>query len=330
MNFTDLFVRRPVLALVISTLILMLGVIAITQLPIRQYPMLESSTITVTTNYPGASAELMQGFVTQPIAQAVSSVEGIDYLTSSSVQGSSTVTVRMELNRDSTQALTEVMAKVNQVRYKLPEGAFDPVIERSAGDSSAVAYVGFASESVPAPALTDYLARVVQPMFSTIDGVAKVETFGGQQLAMRLWIDPAKLAARGLTAADVADAVRRNNYQAAPGKVKGQFVVSNISVNPDLTSVAEFRDMVITKGLPPGVGNRPRCTAGTPSMLALVSLAAAPSSTVPISFSRISAPPSSLPLAITISRNCATLVRSVLTLIFETTNCPFILPGAAW
>lgn len=248
MKFTDLFVRRPVLALVISTLILMLGVIAILQLPIRQYPMLESSTITVTTNYPGASAELMQGFVTQPIAQAVSSVEGIDYLTSSSVQGSSTVTVRMELNRDSTQALTEVMAKVNQVRYKLPEGAFDPVIERAAGDSSAVAYVGFASESVSAPALTDYLARVVQPMFATIDGVAKVDVYGGQQLAMRLWIDPAKLAARSLTAADVADAVRRNNYQAAPGKVKGQFVVSNISVNTDLTSVAEFRDMVITKG----------------------------------------------------------------------------------
>ncbi len=146
MKFTDLFVRRPVLALVISTLILMLGVIAllqlpirqypvistlilmlgviaILQLPIRQYPMLESSTITVTTNYPGASAELMQGFVTQPIAQAVSSVEGIDYLTSSSVQGSSTVTVRMELNRDSTQALTEVMAKVNQVRYKLADRA---------------------------------------------------------------------------------------------------------------------------------------------------------------------------------------------------------------
>ena len=248
MKFTDLFVRRPVLALVISTLILMLGVIAILQLPIRQYPMLESSTITVKTTYPGASAELMQGFVTQPIAQAVSSVEGIDYLTSSSVQGSSTVTVRMELNRDSTQALTEVMAKVNQVRYKLPEGAFDPVIERAAGDSSAVAYVGFASESVSAPALTDYLARMVQPMFATIDGVAKVDVYGGQQLAMRLWIDPAKLAARGLTAADVADAVRRNNYQAAPGKVKGQFVVSNISVNTDLTSVAQFRDMVVKKG----------------------------------------------------------------------------------
>ncbi|MBB5609605.1 MULTISPECIES: MexW/MexI family multidrug efflux RND transporter permease subunit [unclassified Janthinobacterium] len=248
MKFTDLFVRRPVLALVISALILMLGLFAIKQLPIREYPLLESSTITISTTYPGASAELMQGFVTQPIAQAVSSVEGIDYLTSSSVQGSSNVTVRMELNRDSTQALTEVMAKVNQIRYKLPEGAFDPVIERSAGDTSAVAYVGFASDSVPAAQLTDYLARVVQPMFSTIDGVAKITVFGGQQLAMRLWIDPARLAARGLTASDVADAVRRNNYQAAPGKIKGQFVVSNISINTDLVSVAEFRDMVIRKG----------------------------------------------------------------------------------
>ena len=245
MNFTDLFVRRPVLALVISSLIVMLGVLAIKQLPVRQYPMLETSTITIATRYPGASADLMQGFVTQPIAQAVSSVEGIDYLTSSSVQGASLVTVRMELNRDSTQALTEVMAKVNQVRYKLPEGAFDPVIERSAGDSTAVAYVGFASDTVSAAQLTDYLARVVQPMFATIDGVAKVDTFGGQQLAMRLWLDPAKLAARGLTASDVASAVRRNNYQAAPGKIKGQFVVSNISVNTDLTSVAQFREMVI-------------------------------------------------------------------------------------
>src|SRR5471032_207929 len=248
MKFTDLFVRRPVLALVISALILMLGLFAIKQLPIREYPLLESSTITIATTYPGASAELMQGFVTQPIAQAVSSVEGIDYLTSSSVQGSSNVTVRMELNRDSTQALTEVMAKVNQIRYKLPEGAFDPVIERSAGDTSAVAYVGFSSDSVPAAQLTDYLARVVQPMFSTIDGVAKITVFGGQQLAMRLWIDPARLAARGLTASDVADAVRRNNYQAAPGKIKGQFVVSNISIDTDLVSVAEFRDMVIRKG----------------------------------------------------------------------------------
>ncbi|GJK49134.1 resistance-nodulation-cell division efflux transporter [Serratia marcescens] len=245
MTFTDLFVRRPVLALVVSTLILLFGALALSQLPIRQYPLLENSTITISTDYPGASSELMQGFVTQPIAQAVSSVEGVDYLSSSSVQGRSVVTVRMALNRDSTQALTEVMAKVNQVRYKLPEQAYDPVIERSAGEATAVAYVGFSSKTLSTPVLSEYLTRVVEPMFTTIDGVAKVEVFGGQKMAMRLWLDSDRLAGRGLTAADVADAVRRNNYQAAPGKVKGQYVVANVRVNTDLTSVEEFRNLVV-------------------------------------------------------------------------------------
>ncbi|MGS4430861.1 MexW/MexI family multidrug efflux RND transporter permease subunit [Serratia marcescens] len=245
MTFTDLFVRRPVLALVVSTLILLFGALALSQLPIRQYPLLENSTITISTDYPGASSELMQGFVTQPIAQAVSSVEGVDYLSSSSVQGRSVVTVRMALNRDSTQALTEVMAKVNQVRYKLPEQAYDPVIERSAGEATAVAYVGFSSKTLSTPALSEYLTRVVEPMFTTINGVAKVEVFGGQKMAMRLWLDSDRLAGRGLTAADVADAVRRNNYQAAPGKVKGQYVVANVRVNTDLTSVEEFRNLVV-------------------------------------------------------------------------------------
>lgn len=148
MKFTDLFVKRPVLALVVSTLILLAGLFSLNKLPIRQYPLLETSTISINTEYPGASAELMQGFVTQPIAQAVSSVEGINYLSSSTVQGRSAVTLRMQLNRDSTQALTEVMAKVNQVRYKLPEQAFDPVIERSSGESTDVAYIGFSSEQL--------------------------------------------------------------------------------------------------------------------------------------------------------------------------------------
>ncbi|MEQ1974726.1 MexW/MexI family multidrug efflux RND transporter permease subunit [Xenorhabdus sp. SGI240] len=245
MTFTDLFVRRPVLALVVSTLILLLGVFAVSKLNIRQYPQLESSTITITTTYPGASADLMQGFVTQPIAQAVSSVEGVDYLSSSSVQGRSVVTVRMELNRNSTQALAQVMAKVNQVRYKLPKEAYDPVIELSSGESTAVAYVGFSSDTLSASALTDYLSRVVEPMYSSIEGVSKIEIFGGQKLSMRLWLDVDKLAGRGLTAADVAAAVRQNNYQAAPGKVKGEFVISNIHVNTDLTSIEDFRDLVI-------------------------------------------------------------------------------------
>lgn len=245
MKFTDIFVRRPVLALVVSTLILLLGAFAFSKLPVRQYPMLQNSTITIATDYPGASSELMQGFVTQPITQAVSSVEGVDYISSSSVQGKSLVTVRMELNRDPTQALTQVMAKVNQVRYKLPEQAYDPVIELSSGESTAVAYVGFSSEQLSIPELTDYLSRVVEPMFSSINGVAKVQVFGGQQLAMRLWLDTDKLAGRNLTASDVANAVRRNNYQAAPGKVEGEFVIANVYVNTDLTNVEEFKDMVI-------------------------------------------------------------------------------------
>ncbi|HDF2329345.1 TPA: MexW/MexI family multidrug efflux RND transporter permease subunit [Morganella morganii] len=245
MTFTDIFVRRPVLALVVSALIVLLGLFALSKLPVRQYPMLQSSAITITTSYPGASAELIQGFVTQPIAQSVSSVEGGDYLTSSSVQGQSTVTVRMELNRDPTAALAQAMAKVNQVRYKLPEQAYDPVIELSSGESTAVAYIGFSGGDIGLPALTDYLSRVVEPQFSAIEGVSKVQVFGGQTLAMRLWLDAERLAGRGLTAADVADAVRRNNYQAAPGKVKGEFVIANVYVNTDLTSVDEFRDMVI-------------------------------------------------------------------------------------
>ena len=245
MTFTDIFVRHPVLALVVSALIVLLGLFALSKLPIRQYPMLQSSAITITTSYPGASAELIQGFVTQPIAQSVSSVEGVDYLTSSSVQGQSTVTVRMELNRDPTAALAQAMAKVNQVRYKLPEQAYDPVIELSSGESTAVAYIGFSGGDIGLPALTDYLSRVVEPQFSAIEGVSKVQVFGGQTLAMRLWLDAERLAGRGLTAADVADAVRRNNYQAAPGKVKGEFVIANVYVNTDLTSVDEFRDMVI-------------------------------------------------------------------------------------
>ncbi|MCH7315605.1 MexW/MexI family multidrug efflux RND transporter permease subunit [Acinetobacter sp. ANC 3882] len=245
MKFTDLFVKRPVLALVVSTLILLAGLFSLNKLPIRQYPLLESSTINISTEYPGASAELMQGFVTQPIAQAVSSVEGIDYLSSSSVQGRSSITLRMQLNRDSTQALTEVMAKVNQVRYKLPEQAFDPVIERSSGESTDVAYIGFSSEQLSMPELTDYLSRVVEPMLSNIDGVAKVQTYGSQSLAMRIWLDADRLASRGVTAADVANAIRQNNYQAAPGQVKGELVVSNVNVSTNLTSIQDFKNLVI-------------------------------------------------------------------------------------
>jgi multidrug efflux pump len=247
MTFTDLFVRRPVLALVVSTLILLLGIKALSGLPVRQYPLTESTTITITTQYPGASPELMQGFVTQPIAQSVATVEGIDYLSSSSTQGRSVITVRMKLNADSNKAMTEVMAKVNEVKYRLPQDVYDPVLVKSAGEATAVAYVGFASTTLSLAALTDYLSRVVQAQLSSIDGVASVELYGGQKLAMRVWLDPNRMAARGISAGELAEALRDNNVQAAPGQAKGLYVVSNIQVNTDLVNVAEFRDLVVKR-----------------------------------------------------------------------------------
>ncbi|MGE7992196.1 MexW/MexI family multidrug efflux RND transporter permease subunit [Pseudomonas sp. NPDC089554] len=246
MKFTDTFVRRPVLALMVSLMIVLAGLKAYLDLPVRQYPLLESPLISVTTDYPGAPAELMQGFVTQPISQSLASVEGVDYVSSSSVQGRSQINLRMALNQDSAKALGDVIAKVNQVKYRLPEQAYDPVIERSAGDATAVAYVGFSSDAMSASALSDYLSRVVQPLFSSIEGVAKVETFGGQRLAMRLWLDPQRMAGHGISAAEVERAILANNFQAAPGQIKGQYVISSIQVNTDLVSLDEFRNMVVS------------------------------------------------------------------------------------
>ena len=167
MKFTDIFVRRPVLAAVVSLLILLIGLRAFFELPVRQYPELKNTVITVTTSYPGASAELMQGFITTPIAQAVASAEGIDYMTASSMQGQSTVKAFIQLNWDPNVAMTDVMAKVQQVKYQIPQEANDPVILKSTGDTTAVMYMGFSSPELTGPAITDYLTRVVQPLLAT-------------------------------------------------------------------------------------------------------------------------------------------------------------------
>lgn len=244
MTFTDIFIRRPVLSLVVSSVILMLGVRALASLPVRQYPLTENTTITITTLFPGAPPELMQGFITQPIAEAVSTIENIDYLSSTSIAGKSVVSVRMKLNADSNTALTQVMARTNQVKHKLPQGIYDPVIATSSGDA-AVAYVGFANPKMSIPALTDYLSRVVQPQLASIDGVASAALIGGQQLAMRIWLDPQRMAARGVSAGEIAAALLRNNVQATPGQVKGPFVAANITVNTNLTRIADFQALVV-------------------------------------------------------------------------------------
>src|SRR5208282_249894 len=245
MSFTDIFIRRPVLALVVSLLILLIGLRAMLGLPIRQYPKLSNTTITVTTIYPGAAPDLIQGFITTPLAQAIATADGVDYLTSSSVQGTSTITAYIQLDFDPDRALTEVMAKVQQVRYLIPTGAEDPIIVKATGQTTAVMYIGFSSVELSSAAISDYLTRVVQPLLVTVPGVASADILGGQTFAMRLWLDPARMAAHGISADDVAAAIRANNYQSAPGQAKGFFTVANVNADTGLADIGQFKKMVV-------------------------------------------------------------------------------------
>ncbi|MES2601283.1 MAG: MexW/MexI family multidrug efflux RND transporter permease subunit [Pseudomonadota bacterium] len=245
MAFTDIFIKRPVLSLVVSLLILLIGFQAATHLGIRQYPKLSNTVVTITTSYPGASPDLMQGFITQPIEQAVASAEGVDYITSSSVQGLSTITVYVKLNVDPNSALTEVSSKVSSVRYLIPRESNDPVITKSTGQTTAVMYLGFASDELSGPQISDYLARVVQPILATVDGVASADILGAQTLATRIWLDPARMAGRNVSPDDVQAAIRANNFQAAAGQTKGYFIVSNVTTNTDLTSIDQFKRMTV-------------------------------------------------------------------------------------
>src|ERR1700754_1159720 len=245
MALTDIFIKRPVLSVVVSLLILLIGLRAASVLPIRQYQKLSTTVINVTTVYPGASANLIQGFITTPIEQAVASAEGVDYITSSSVQGTSTIQVFIKLNFDPNQALTEVLAKVNQVKYLIPKAANDPVIVKSTGQTTAVMYLGFSSDELGGPAISDYLTRVVQPLLSTVDGVASADILGGQTFAMRIWLDPVRMAGRGGSATDIQAAIPANNSQAAAGQTKGYFIVSNVTTNTDLNNVQQFKRMTV-------------------------------------------------------------------------------------
>jgi len=242
---TELFIKRPVLSIVVSFLILLIGLRAATLLPIRQYPKLSSTVINITTSYPGASADMIQGFITTPLEQAVASAEGVDYITSSSVLGTSTIQVHVKLNFSSNEALTEVLSKVNSVKYLIPKESNDPVVTKSTGQATAVMFLAFSSEEIAASAISDYLSRVVQPVISTVDGVATAEMLGGQSFAMRLWLDPAKMAGHGVSPAEVSAAIAANNFQAAVGQTKGYFTISDVTANTDLRSVDDFKRMVV-------------------------------------------------------------------------------------
>src|SRR3979490_3242560 len=221
MSLTDIFIKRPVLSVVVSLLILLLGLRAATVLPIRQYPKLSNTVVNITTVYPGASADLIQGFITTPIEQAVASAEGVDYMTSSSVLGTSTIQVYIKLNFAPNQALTEVLAKVNSVKYLIPKESNDPIVTKTTGQTTAAMYLGFSSQVLSGSGTAGYLARVVQPVLATVDGVASADILGGQTFAMRLWLDPVRMAGRNVSPADVNVGIAPNNFQAPAGHAKG-------------------------------------------------------------------------------------------------------------
>lgn len=241
----DIFIKRPVLASVISLLILLIGLKSLLTLQIRQFPELFNTVITVTTTYPGADADLMQGFITDPIQKAVATADGIDYLTSQSQTGSSTVSVYVRLNEDPDAAMTAVTAKVNQTRSLLPRGINDPVIEKTTGDTFDAMYLAFSSTVMSPGQITDYVSRVIQPNLSTVPGVANPELLGSQKFAMRIWLDPTKMAIFNLSATDVNAALLANNYQAAAGSTKGYFDVVETTARTDLRDEESFRDLVV-------------------------------------------------------------------------------------
>ncbi len=246
-SFTDLFIRHPVLAVVVNLAIVLVGWRALASLPVQQYPNVQSSSVVINTVYYGASAEAVRGFLTTPIERAVSAISGIDYLESTSRAGISTVTIHLKLNQNSTAALAEVTARLQQVRSELPAEAEPPQVEVQRADRPyASFYLSFSSKQRDIPAITDWLSRTLQPQLATIAGVQRTDIVGGRAIAMRVWIDPDRLAAHNLSPGDVFAALRRNNYLAAVGQTKGNLVQVSLLANTDLRSTTEFENLIVT------------------------------------------------------------------------------------
>ncbi len=244
-GFTDLFIRRPVLASVVSLMILLLGLRAVMSLEVRQFPKTENTIVTVRTPYPGANSELVKGFITTPLQQAIAEADGIDYITSSSKQGMSTIEVYMKLNYDAHAAVAEIQAKVASQRNVLPEQADDPIIESVTGDPTALMYIAFYSTSMSRQQIADYLLRVVRPQLQAIPGVAKAQIFGNQAFAMRIWLDPIRMTALNVTASDVRKVLESNNYLVGPGATKGQYVGIDLTTTTDISKVEDFNNLVV-------------------------------------------------------------------------------------
>src|SRR6476619_4703973 len=246
MRFTDLFIKRPVLAIVVNLVILIAGLQSIRALSVRQYPRSDIAVIRVATVYVGANADLVRGFITTPLERVIASAAGIDYMESSSAQGLSAITVHLTLNYDTNAALTQIQAKVAQVRNQLPPEAEAPVIELETADTQfAAMYLGFALNDLAPNQITDYLKRVVQPKLSAISGVQRADILGDRTFAMRIWLKPEQMAAHGISPSALREALSRNNYLSALGRTKGSMVSVNLVANTDLRTPEEFRQLVV-------------------------------------------------------------------------------------
>lgn len=245
MGFTDLFIKRPVLSCVVSLIILLFGLNALRALELRQFPKMDNSVITITTGYPGANANLIQGFITSPLEKVIASADGIDYITSQSTEGMSTITAYVRLNFNPNVAMTDVMSKVSQVTNQLPKESNQPIVQKSTGSQTALMYIGYSSDTMRTEQITDYLTRVVQPKLQTVAGVANAEIIGGQTYAMRIWLNTEKMAALKISAEEVANALQTQNFQTAAGQIKGKFVSFNINAKTNLQSRQEFENILI-------------------------------------------------------------------------------------
>ena len=245
MHFTDLFIKRPVLATVVSLLILVLGLRSVGLLPVRQYPLIQNAVVTVQTVYYGADPALVAGFITTPLENSIAQANGIDYLTSSSRQSVSTIQATLRLNYDPNKALTEINTRVNAVLNQLPRDAQQPVITIAIGETIDSMYIGFSSKMLPTNKITDYLIRVVQPKLQAVEGVQTAEILGKRQFALRAWLDPVKMAALGVTGTDVSNALATNDFISALGRTQGQMVTVDLTADTSLHSVEEFRNLVI-------------------------------------------------------------------------------------
>ncbi|WP_051414477.1 efflux RND transporter permease subunit [Pseudoxanthomonas suwonensis] len=245
MKFTDIFINKPVLAMVVSLFILLLGLRSFSELNVRQYPELQNAVVTVSTTYYGADADLIQGFITTPLEREVASAEGIDYLTSTSSAGVSTIQAYIRLDHDANEALTQIAAKVNKLRSQLPAESEDPVIDLQQGQQIAAMYVSFASDRLDNNQITDYLMRAVEPRIATIPGVQRAEILGAGTFAMRVWLKPDRMTALGVTASDVHQALQSNNVLSALGSTKGQMVAVDLTARTDLRSAEEFRQLIV-------------------------------------------------------------------------------------